>query len=75
VLDAERSLFDSEMSLASARSDRLAAIVNVCVSLGGGWKDGGMQAEELFFPRRQRGKHWTKLYWTCRNQWWPCNAA
>ena len=46
VLDAERSLFDSEMSLASARSDRLAAIVNVCVSLGGGWKDGGMQAED-----------------------------
>lgn len=38
VLDAERSLFDSEMSLASARSDRLASIVNVCMALGGGWK-------------------------------------
>lgn len=39
VLDAERSLFDSEMSLASALSDRLTAIVNVCVNLGGGWKE------------------------------------
>lgn len=38
VLDAERSLFDSELSLASARSDRLTAIVNVCMALGGGWK-------------------------------------
>ncbi|MEG1610821.1 MAG: efflux transporter outer membrane subunit [Bilophila sp.] len=38
VLDAERSLFDSELNLASARSDRLTAIVNVCLALGGGWK-------------------------------------
>lgn len=39
VLDAERSLFDSEMSLASARNDRLASIVNVCMNLGGGWTE------------------------------------
>ena len=38
VLDAERSLFQSEMQLASARSDRLSAIVSVCLALGGGWK-------------------------------------
>ena len=38
VLDAERSLFDSEMQLASARSARLSSIVNVCLALGGGWK-------------------------------------
>lgn len=38
VLDAERSLFQSEMDLATARSDRLASIVNVCLALGGGWK-------------------------------------
>lgn len=38
VLDAERSLFQSEMDLASARSDRLTAVVNVCLALGGGWK-------------------------------------
>ena len=38
VLDAERSLFQSEMDLASARSDRLASVVNVCLSLGGGWE-------------------------------------
>lgn len=38
VLDAERSLFQSEMDLASARSDRLSTVVNVCLALGGGWK-------------------------------------
>ena len=38
VLDAERSLFDSEMQLATARSERLASIVSVCLALGGGWK-------------------------------------
>lgn len=38
VLDAERSLFDSEMALAAARSERLSSIVNVCLALGGGWK-------------------------------------
>ncbi len=37
VLDAERSLFDSELQLASARSERLTSIVNVCLALGGGW--------------------------------------
>ncbi len=39
VLDAERSLFESELNLASARGNRLVAIVNVCLALGGGWKD------------------------------------
>ena len=38
VLDAERSLFQSEMDLAAARSDRLSSVVNVCLALGGGWK-------------------------------------
>ena len=37
VLDAERSLFQCEMDLATARADRLSSIVNVCLSLGGGW--------------------------------------
>ena len=39
VLDAERSLFNSELQLASARGERLVSIVNVCLALGGGWKD------------------------------------
>ena len=39
VLDAERSLFQSEMDLATARSDRLVSIVKVCMALGGGWQD------------------------------------
>ena len=38
VLDAERSLFQSEMDLATARSDRLVSIVKVCMALGGGWQ-------------------------------------
>ena len=40
VLDAERSLFQSEMDLATARSDRLVSVVRVCMALGGGWQEG-----------------------------------
>jgi len=38
VLDAERSLFDSELTLADARRDRLLAVVQAYRALGGGWK-------------------------------------
>ena len=38
VLDAQRSLFNAELDLASARNNHLAGIVNVCLALGGGWK-------------------------------------
>jgi multidrug efflux system outer membrane protein len=38
VLDAERSLFDSELNLVDARRDRLLAIVQAYRALGGGWK-------------------------------------
>lgn len=37
VLDAERSLFDVEISLASAQRDQLVAVVEVYRALGGGW--------------------------------------
>jgi len=37
VLDAERSLFNAELDLASARNNRLSGIVNVCLAMGGGW--------------------------------------
>lgn len=37
VLDAERSLFQAEVSLASARRDQLTAVVDVYRALGGGW--------------------------------------
>lgn len=39
VLDAERSLFTAELSLATALRDRLNAVVSVCMALGGGWED------------------------------------
>jgi multidrug efflux system outer membrane protein len=39
VLDAERSLFNAQLDLATARSNTLAGIVNVCIALGGGWKE------------------------------------
>ncbi|MDR0882041.1 MAG: efflux transporter outer membrane subunit [Candidatus Adiutrix sp.] len=39
VLDAERSLFTAEMELVSARTNLLNGIVNVCLALGGGWKE------------------------------------
>jgi multidrug efflux system outer membrane protein len=38
VLDAERSLFDSELTLADARRNRLLAVVEAYRALGGGWK-------------------------------------
>ena len=38
VLDAERSLFESELALADARANRLLAVVEAYRALGGGWK-------------------------------------
>lgn len=38
VLDAERSLFGSELALTDARRDRLLAVVEAYRALGGGWK-------------------------------------
>jgi multidrug efflux system outer membrane protein len=38
VLDAERSLFTSELELADARRNRLLAVVQAYRALGGGWK-------------------------------------
>jgi len=38
VLDAERSLFTSELELVDARRNRLLAIVEAYRALGGGWK-------------------------------------
>ncbi len=37
VLDAERSRFDAELNLVSARANHLGAIVNLYQALGGGW--------------------------------------
>lgn len=38
VLDAERGLFDAELNLADARSNRLRSVVQAYRALGGGWK-------------------------------------
>jgi multidrug efflux system outer membrane protein len=38
VLDAERELFTAELNLADARADRLKAVVQTYLALGGGWK-------------------------------------
>ncbi len=38
VLDAERSLFNSELQLVDARRDRLLTVVRAYRALGGGWK-------------------------------------
>ncbi len=38
VLDAERSLFNSELDLADVRRDRLLSVVEAYRALGGGWK-------------------------------------
>jgi multidrug efflux system outer membrane protein len=45
VLDAERTLFQSELGLASLRQQELAAIVELYRALGGGWEDGSIRRE------------------------------
>ena len=37
VLEAERSQYGAQMQFLDRRSSQLAAIVQVCVALGGGW--------------------------------------
>lgn len=37
VLEAERTLYASQMQLSSGRAAQLAAVAQVCVVLGGGW--------------------------------------
>lgn len=37
VLDAQRALFSAQISLAEAHQAQLAAVVNLCQALGGGW--------------------------------------
>lgn len=39
VLDAERSLFQAEINLATAKSQHLTSLVRVCMALGGGWTE------------------------------------
>ena len=38
ALDADRELFDSELSLAQARRDELLTVVQLYKALGGGWQ-------------------------------------
>ena len=38
ALDADRSLFDAELSLAQARRDELLSVVQLYKALGGGWQ-------------------------------------
>lgn len=37
VLEAERTLYASQMQLAASRAAQLSAVAQVCVALGGGW--------------------------------------
>jgi multidrug efflux system outer membrane protein len=39
VLDAQRSLFSSELTLAQANRDQLVAMVQLYKALGGGWQE------------------------------------
>jgi outer membrane protein, multidrug efflux system len=38
VLDSQRSLFNSELTLAQARNNEYQSLVQVYKALGGGWK-------------------------------------
>jgi multidrug efflux system outer membrane protein len=44
VLDAERSLFNAELTLAQARETLLDALANLYIAFGGGWAG---KAEQL----------------------------
>ena len=37
VLEAERTLYASQMQLAAVRAAQLSTVAQVCVALGGGW--------------------------------------
>jgi multidrug efflux system outer membrane protein len=39
VLDAQRSLFSSELTLAQTNRDQLVALVQLYKALGGGWQE------------------------------------
>jgi multidrug efflux system outer membrane protein len=39
VLDAQRSLFSSELTLAQTNRDQLVALVQLYKALGGGWRE------------------------------------
>ncbi len=39
LLDAERALFDSQISWSQNKASQLQAMVDVCLALGGGWSD------------------------------------
>jgi len=38
VINAQRSLYEAQIQLSQARTDKLLAVVNLYLSLGGGWK-------------------------------------
>ena len=38
ALDADRNLFDAELSLAQSRRDELLSVVQLYKALGGGWQ-------------------------------------
>jgi NodT family efflux transporter outer membrane factor (OMF) lipoprotein len=49
-VDAQRGLLSAELSLVQARGDRLAAMVTLYQSLGGGWKAESMSSPEVVAP-------------------------
>ncbi len=46
VLDAERSLFSAETSLAGDYQNQLTAVSNLCRALGGGWMEPGAHSDD-----------------------------
>jgi len=50
VLDAERTLFDSELAYAQAKADVFTAIISLYASLGGGWVTQADAYSQQFVP-------------------------
>ncbi len=55
VLDAERGLFEVELQLAAVMSNRLSAVVDVCMALGGGWMETSVSLQEEGAEREAMG--------------------
>lgn len=59
LLDAQRGLLSTQLSLESARSDRLLAAVDLCLAIGGGWQwraTGDLENRELPKPWVKKDK-------------------
>ena len=57
VLDAERSLFNAQLSQAQTKGGLLQSTVNIYKSMGGGWVDKADQATRVSVANKPTGEN------------------